>query len=294
MAKDVLLAAVTRQNWLDTPGKALQDVTRKFYGSTGTVGLKLMNFLHGTWLGHPLHPAITDIPVGAWTAGVLLDALQPAHGQTGLEKAADAAIALGVVGALSAATAGLTDWHRLRGDRTRRLGTMHLLFNTSAAVLNTASLALRASGQRGAGRAASLVAYAAITAGAYLGGALAYSEQVGTNHNARLQLPQDWVPVLPEAELPMGELYRAEAGGVPVVFYRQGSEILALVETCGHMGGPVAEGHIHDGTVACPWHGSRYALDSGQVREGPSAYRQPTFEVRVRNGQIEVKDAESS
>jgi len=97
------------------------------------------------------------------------------------------------------------------------------------------------------------------------------------------------VRLLPEDQLPAGELRRAEANGVPVLLYRQGHEIHAMVETCGHMGGPLSEGHVEDGTVACPWHGSRYDLDSGQVREGPSTYAQPVFEVRVRDGQIEVR-----
>lgn len=290
MATEGLTDVIARQTWLDAPGKALQDAAKKFYDSTGQVGLKLMNFLHGTWLGHPLHPTLTDVPVGAWTAALLIDTIDVASSsRKGLETAADAAIALGVVGAAGAAAAGLTDWHRLRGERTRRLGTMHLLFNTSALVLHGASLALRGSGQRGAGRAASLLGYAAMGAGAFLGGHLAYSEQVGPDHNARLEPPEDWVRLLPEAQLPVGELRRAEANGVPVLLYRHGNEIHAMVETCGHMGGPLSEGHVEDGTVACPWHGSRYALDSGAVREGPSTYAQPVFEVRVRDGQIEVR-----
>lgn len=95
--------------------------------------------------------------------------------------------------------------------------------------------------------------------------------------------------MLDENDLPEGELVRVDAEGVPVLLHRQGDRIHALAETCGHMGGPLSEGHVHDGTVACPWHGSRYDLETGQVREGPSAYTQPAFKVRVRDGQVEVK-----
>jgi len=64
-----------------------------------------------------------------------------------------------------------------------------------------------------------------------------------------------------------------------------------MVETCAHMGGPLAEGTLMDGSVRCPWHGSQYALEDGRELDGPFAFPQPRFETRIRDGQIEVRAA---
>jgi nitrite reductase/ring-hydroxylating ferredoxin subunit len=76
-----------------------------------------------------------------------------------------------------------------------------------------------------------------------------------------------------------------------VLLLRRGERIYAIAETCSHLGGPLAEGEIEDLSVICPWHGSRFALDSGQVLDGPATFPQPCFETRVQHGQIEVRAA---
>jgi nitrite reductase/ring-hydroxylating ferredoxin subunit len=73
------------------------------------------------------------------------------------------------------------------------------------------------------------------------------------------------------------------------VLVRRGDRIHALVESCAHLGGPLSEGSVEGGAIRCPWHGSLFALEDGRVLEGPSSFPQPCFEVRVREGQIEVR-----
>jgi nitrite reductase/ring-hydroxylating ferredoxin subunit len=70
---------------------------------------------------------------------------------------------------------------------------------------------------------------------------------------------------------------------------RRGDQVEALLETCAHLGGPLADSELDDGHVVCPWHGSRFALEDGQVVGGPSVHDQPALDVRFREGQIEVR-----
>jgi nitrite reductase/ring-hydroxylating ferredoxin subunit len=128
---------------------------------------------------------------------------------------------------------------------------------------------------------------------AYLGGHLVFKEKIGVDHTADYSPPKDFVPVLAEVELRENELRRVEANGMPVLLVRRGQRIYAIAETCAHLGGPLSEGKLEDATVGCPWHGSRFSLDDGRVLEGPSVHVQPVLEVRVRDGQIEVRRSNS-
>jgi nitrite reductase/ring-hydroxylating ferredoxin subunit len=70
---------------------------------------------------------------------------------------------------------------------------------------------------------------------------------------------------------------------------RAGGRIHALANTCSHLGGPLCEGTLHEGGVVCPWHGSRFDLETGEVLDGPAVFPAPRFETRVRDGRIELR-----
>ena len=81
---------------------------------------------------------------------------------------------------------------------------------------------------------------------------------------------------------------RGRGGDVDVVLARQHGRVCALVHSCSHLGGPLSEGTLKDGSVVCPWHGSEFALADGKVLNGPATQDQPCFRVRERDGQMEV------
>src|SRR5687768_4714645 len=155
-----------RQGWLDTTADALQPAVRSAFDALGPARRTIKNVLHGTWLGHPLHPALTDIPLGAWTATVLLDSIADRPQRRGVAQAADVSLALGLAGAVGAAITGLTDWSDTDG-RPRRIGVAHAALNGSATVLIAGSLACRIGGNRAIGRGLALAGYLAALAGAY-------------------------------------------------------------------------------------------------------------------------------
>jgi nitrite reductase/ring-hydroxylating ferredoxin subunit/uncharacterized membrane protein len=262
-------------------GDILQD---RFTGAMRRLGPSeppVRDFLHGTWLGHPLHPVLTDVPIGSWTAALFLDAV-------GARRGASAAVGLGVAGAAGAAVAGLNDWSYTSGG-TRRVGVAHALLNTVALALYGVSLARRLQGRRGSGVVLSLAGYATVLASSYLGGELVYRLGTKVNRNAWTAEAGRFAPVMREGELQENRPAVVQVDGNDVMLVRRGGRIYALENTCAHEGGPLAEGRLEDGMVICPWHGSTYALEDGRVIHGPSTFDQPRYEARVTDGMIEVR-----
>ena len=274
-----------RQDWLEPLAENLQRAVVAAFQAGGETGRRVRDFLHGTWLGHPLHPVLTDVPLGAWTVATVLDL---AGGDNGHEnRAADAAIGIGLAGAVGAAVTGLTDWQHTAAEE-RRVGVVHGLLNISATALYATSLAFRLRGARAAGRTFAGLGFTVALGAAYLGGHLVYRKRIGVDHAPRADWG-DFVTALPEAELKESVPQRVDVRGVPVVLIRRAGRIHALADSCAHLGGPLSEGRIDDVAIRCPWHGSRFALDDGAVLEGPSTFPQPCFDVRVRAGQIEIR-----
>jgi nitrite reductase/ring-hydroxylating ferredoxin subunit len=242
------------------------------------------NLLSGTDLGHPLHPMLTDVPIGAWTMSGLLDTV----GGPTAERAADLLVATGVLAAVPTAASGLNDWSDTYGPDTR-VGLVHAALNTTALTLYVASLASRARGRRTGGKVLGLAGLGVLLAGSYLGGHLSFVKGVNVNRTAWHEGPREWTPVLPEDALPDGGHRTVEAGGVPVLLYRSAGRVRALANTCSHMGGPLDEGTISDDCVTCPWHGSTFSFDDGGIRRGPASSPQPRYDVRLSHGQIEIR-----
>ena len=253
-------------------------------------GAPARNVLDGVWFEAPLHPALTDVPIGAWTATLVFDGLDVATGRKPVRHAADASLALGTVGALGAAVTGLSDWRYLQGG-SRRAGVLHGLLNTIGLLLSVVSLIYRATGRRNAGRLAFLAGYSVSGMAAHVGGELSYHYGLRVDRNAFQGTgPDEFTPVLDEDELAPNDMRRVEVEGVGVLLSRsQGGEVCAISATCNHFGGPLEEGEREGDTVICPLHHSRFNLCSGEVIDGPAVFPQSRYETRVREGTIEVK-----
>ncbi len=290
MIQKKVIDLITQQEWLDKAGDAVQPAIIKAFEAGGETGNDIKNFLHGTWLGHPLHPVITDVPIGAWTTAAVLDGLELC-GEKKYTPGADAAIAVGLAGAVGAAVTGLTDWTGTTKER-RKIGLMHGLLNVGATALYVTSFCLRKrKGSRGTAIGLSMLGYGIAAAAAYLGGHLVFSEQTGVDHTATAaEYPKDFVAVMAEKDLADNSMKCVQAGEIPVLLAKQSGKIYALANTCSHLGGPLNEGELLDDcSVKCPWHGSIFSLKDGRVLNGPATESEPKFDVRVNNGQIEVR-----
>ena len=112
-----LVDRIAKMPLLASAARAWQPVVQQ---ALSACGRGVQDALHGTFLGHPLHPMITDVPVGAWTVTCVLDALD-ACGVDDAQPGADAALAIGTVAAVGAAITGFTDWSDTQED-SRTLG----------------------------------------------------------------------------------------------------------------------------------------------------------------------------
>lgn len=271
--------------WLDDVAKRAQPPVQRFLSSRPG----LHNLLDGTWLGVPLHPALTDVPVGAWTSAFTLDLVGVLTRSDTADKAADGALAVGIAGTLPAAVTGTADWRDLIGEE-RRIATIHALLNVAGLALNVASLVQRARGNRGAGRALSATALAISGTAAHLGGELSFGLGVRVNHTFADARPSEFVAVADEADVHGLDLKTVTVDGTGVLLTRsQSGELCAIANTCSHLGGPLGDGDRDGDLVICPWHGSRFDLCSGAVIEGPAVFAQPRYEVRANDGKIEVR-----
>lgn len=278
---------IRRQGWMDGVAERVQGLVGTAYGALGPRGRQIKNLMHGTaGLGHPLHPAVTDLPIGAWLTGWVCDA-------TGQRRAADTALAVGVGTALLSAASGYTDFHETYGQE-RRVALAHGALMTTATTLMLGSLLLRVSGRARARRTARTLSTAGLgmtLASGYLGGELVYGIGTMVNRNAFLEAPEDFVDVGASGDFPEGALRRVEAGPAPVLVVRRSGRLAAIGAVCSHAGGPLDEGELAEGCVTCPWHGSRFRLEDGGVVDGPATRGQPPFIVREHDGRVEVKVA---
>lgn len=277
-----LVEQIEGQQALDGPSKALSGAVNRLTSPTA-----VKNALSGTWLGHQLHPMLTDVPIGAWSMAAFLDVM----GGADAAGAARKLVGLGLLAAVPTAASGASDWSdTLGGDR--RIGLVHAASNSVATVLQTTSWLARRRDRRGTGMVLSGMAMGVAGFGAYLGGHLSYSRGVGVNHTAFQSAVGDWTDVAADGDVVEGRPLRVEAGEVPVVLVRHRGAIRALSATCTHAGGPLDEGTVTaEGCLQCPWHGSEFQLSDGSVRRGPASVAQPRCDVRVQGGRVEVRSA---
>jgi nitrite reductase/ring-hydroxylating ferredoxin subunit len=285
MADELPVAIVERQEWMEPVESGLQRAVAGSFDATGAPGRAARNFLHGVWLGHPLHPVLTDVPLGAWTAAVILDAADE-------RKGADLAVKVGLAGAVGSAVTGLTDWQATDGP-ARRVGLAHGLLNLTATTLFAFSMFSRKSGDRGAGRALAAVGYGVALAAAYLGGHLVYRKQIGVNHAIGTNPPEEWTPTIDARGLHEDVPRRVMVGDARVLIVRRDGKIHAIGEVCSHLGGPLAEGKLEGDVIQCPWHASRFCVRDGSVVDGPATHPQPVFAARVNGGMVEVRNVKA-
>lgn len=240
----------------------------------------IKDLLHGRWLGHPLHGALTDVPVGALTVSIVLDLV----GQPG---AADVALVVGILGMLASALTGAADYVDTFGT-TQTRATLHSTLMVVSLVVFLVSLAIRAGApaDRTPAIALSILAYLVLAAGAYVGGDVVYALGNMVDRHAWRSKGTKWaaLDLGGVTEIPEGTPVKAKAGPNALVLVRTGSAIHALHDTCAHAGGPLSEGKVVDGCIECPWHGSRFRLSDGAPRRGPTVYDQPAYEVRAAEG----------
>jgi nitrite reductase/ring-hydroxylating ferredoxin subunit/uncharacterized membrane protein len=249
----------------------------------------IKDLLNGRWLGHPLHAASTDLPIGLLLGTVILDLL----GQPG---AADIVLVATIATMLLSALSGLADYADTDGTARTR-ATLHSTVMVVALLLLIGSALIRAGGpnDRAVPIALSIIGFLLVTAGAFVGGDVVYVFGNMVSRHAFRGAGTKWIrldtgDVTDLAALTEATPTKMRAGINDLVVVRIGDTVHALHAVCAHAGGPLAEGTVVDGCVECPWHGSRFQLSDGLARQGPTVYDQPSYEIRgAESGGYEVR-----
>lgn len=280
MIRRLIDPLLDRWDWADGLGR--------FYKAVDGVLLRprvLRDFLHGTWLGHPLHPVLTDLPIGALTVALILDLL-------GIVDGANWATLLGFAGLIAAAFAGFADYQYTEG-KSHRHGAIHASFMLLAIAFYLMSLAVRYGFTAGTAFHATLTAalgYGLMALGSYIGGDLVFTFGNQVDRHAWRGGGATWTPV-ETGELAEGVPTRAKAGTQALVLVRTGEEIHALHDVCSHLGCSLAQGKVVGKAIECSCHGSQFDLANGHVIHGPAVSDQPRYEVRRNDGRLEVRKA---
>lgn len=270
---------------------AFQEAIKVVVGTHRKPPRRFKSFLNGTWFGHPLHPVITDVPITAWLLTAVFDIIWLLTHTTWAAYGGFVAVIVGLLGALGAIATGLTDWSDTYGAE-RHVGFNHLLFNAGATMLYLISFILRLIAGPGDGIAAAILGFVGLVCviyAGYLGGEMVFTKGIGVNHTAWEAAGEDYEAVLSAESVEENKLYRVTASGVPIIVLRQGQQFCAISATCPHAGGPLDEGMLTGEVVECPWHGSRFRMRDGRVLTGPATVNAARYDVRIRDGQVEIK-----
>ena len=289
MAQTLMQRIVEALPFLDRISDAVQPEVQKAVDAGGTTA---RNVLDGVWLEAPLHPVMTDVPIGAWTTALVFDGLDLATGKKPVQARGRRLAPVRDSGSVRgcryrALRLAVPEWRvqadggRARAPEHDRARPQHRLARPEGhgtQKRGTPDLPDRLLHQRH-GRPSRRRALLPLRA-------------ARGQERLREAGPDDFSPVLDESDLGPDELRRVEVEGVGVLLSRSsGGEVCAIAATCNHFSGPLEQGEREDDTVVCPLHGSRFDLCSGQVIDGPAVFPQSRYETRSREGKIEVKAA---
>jgi uncharacterized membrane protein len=263
-----IVRAVENAGFLDSVAKPAGRTVRKLL-SGGT----FKDALSGTWLGHAVHPMLTDVVIGSFTSATLLDLL----GGEELGAASERLIAVGIAAYGPTALTGANDWADAEpaDDAVRRAGLVHAGSNAMALGLYTASLVARRRGARRRGVLLAGIGWSVLGVGGYLGGHLTLSRGIGPDQTVFDPGSTDWIPAADAAQLAPGRLTRVVVGDTPVLLVKDDDLIYAIHDRCSHRGCSLSDGELEGEEIVCACHGSGSTGATARSRAGRRQLRSP-------------------
>ncbi len=255
--------------------------------------------------GHPIHPMLIPFPIAFLLGAFVFDLVGVQSGVAGWYVAGKYLAGAGLVMGLAAAVPGLIDylWSVPPDSSAKRHARTHLLLNVTVLVLF--ALAFWVRGAPGVPPdppilGLELIGAALLCWSGFIGGTLAYRNQIGVDHRyagagkwrevAVALRPGEPVVVARADELKAGQMKLVHAGSRRVVLARlaEAPEWVAFDDRCTHRGGTLADGALACDVVQCPWHGSQFDVRSGEVRAGPAREGVGVYKVEVRGEEIAI------
>jgi nitrite reductase/ring-hydroxylating ferredoxin subunit/uncharacterized membrane protein len=255
---------------------------------------------------HPIHPMLVTMPIGLWTGSLAYDLTASARGSDRLRDSANDMMLAGLIGAVTAAIPGAIDYFAVipPDSSAKKRGATHGLINVSLAALYGLNWLLRTRSPerwgRWLGTPLSAIGFGTLMYSGWLGGTLVYRNQIGVDHRGPNATkwresgaiegpPGEPVAVarMEEFEKP-GQMKLLHLNGHRIVLARHEDRILAFQDHCTHRGGPLSDGTLACNLITCPWHGSQFDLETGQVVSGPAEEKIQVYPVRVDGDIVQV------
>lgn len=253
--------------------------------------------------GHSIHPMLIPFPIAFLVGGLAADVGGAMLESNDLRVIAWYLIAAGVVMALVAAVPGFIDYLYTVPPRSsgKKRATLHMTANLSAVAIFAGAWWLRGGpgvAPEGVLIAAEGVGALLLAAGGWMGGTLAYRNQIGVDHRyagagkwkeERVTRSGEWTRVADADELEIDQMKLIRVGGERIVLARSASGYVAFDDHCPHRGGSLAGGLMACGTVTCPWHGSQFEVESGRVVSGPAESSISVYATELRGNEVLVR-----
>jgi nitrite reductase/ring-hydroxylating ferredoxin subunit/uncharacterized membrane protein len=259
---------------------------------------------------HPIHPMLVALPIGLWSGSLAFDLAAAARGDGDepdrLRRSADDMMLAGLVGAVAAAVPGVIDYLAVIPPESsaKKRGATHGLVNLGVTALYALNYALRTRSPERWGRRMgvplSVIGFGGLLYSGWLGGTLVYRNQIGVDHrgpNATKFRESGMlegaagepveVATMDEFE-EEGQMKLVHLNGHRIVLARQEGRLLAFSDHCTHKGGPLADGALACGVVTCPWHGSQFNIETGEVVSGPAEEKIAVYPVRIEGESIRI------
>jgi nitrite reductase/ring-hydroxylating ferredoxin subunit len=203
----------------------------------------------------------------------------------------------GLAAGLLAAVPGVIDYLGSVPPRSsaKQRATRHALFNVGSLTLFALSWLADRKRRRALPLALETAGTATLCVGGWMGGTLAFRNQIGVDHryaNAgkwqEARVDRERADALEEVAhgLEMNQMKLVHAGGKRVAVARTGKGYVAFQDRCTHKGGPLSDGVLMCGTVQCPWHGSQFDVHTGEVKAGPAEVKIETYDVHDQQKKI--------
>jgi len=246
---------------------------------------------------HPIHPMLIPFPfaflTGAW--GFRLAAAFSDNED--LKTVSRYLVPTGLAAGLLAAVPGVVDYLGSVPPQSsaRQRATNHALFNVGSLTLFALSWLADRKHRRGLPLALETAGTATLCVGGWMGGTLAYRNQIGVDHRyanagkwqeARIDGEKAGALEGVSRDLEMNQRKLVHAGGKRVAVGRTGKGYVAFQDRCTHKGGPLSDGVLMCGTVQCPWHGSQFDVHTGDVKAGPAEVKIETYDVHDHKRKI--------
>ncbi|HYE16929.1 MAG TPA: DUF2231 domain-containing protein [Tepidisphaeraceae bacterium] len=255
--------------------------------------------------GHPLHPMLIVFPIAFLVGCAVADAVGMAVDRPTLWTVGGYLSVAGVVMGLVAGVPGFVDYVTVvpPASSAKKRATYHMVVNVGALGLVALGWAFRDWTTMRPGAAAVVLEWAGVglmSVGGWLGGTLAYRNQIGVDRRyANAGKPREVtvdgaageLVVVPgaAAELKPGQMWLVKCGSRRLVLARTDNGLAAFDDRCPHRGGSLADGALVCGTVQCPWHGSQFDVTSGSVKAGPATEGIATHSVEESGGEVRVR-----